>query len=223
MSFVKWVAVIGVIGFVAGGAALYGAFGAFLPWREDGEAERLAKVLALGPGQRVAEIGAGSGRFSVAFARRGGILGSRLFHRAESRAASRDRRAGGSGRADRTSRSSKARRRQPTFPSPAAMSSSCARCITTSPIPRPLRPASPAPLLPTAPSQSSISSLERCGFMAVHPTVHDDPATAWRGWMQSPSSRQRASRFASISPSGAGRSGLLSSSGAGDWRPPRRA
>ncbi len=75
MSFVKWVAVIGVIGFVAGGAALYGAFGAFLPWREDAEAERLAKVLALGPGQRVAEIGAGSGRFSVAFARKVGSSG----------------------------------------------------------------------------------------------------------------------------------------------------
>lgn len=75
MSLAKRVAVLGVIGFVAGGAVLYGAFGAFLPWREDAEAERLATVLALGPGQRVAEIGSGSGRFSVAFARKVGSSG----------------------------------------------------------------------------------------------------------------------------------------------------
>lgn len=75
MSFMKWVAVLGVIGLVAGGAVLYGAFGAFLPWQEDAEAERLAKVLALGHGQHVAEIGAGTGRFSVAFARKVGLSG----------------------------------------------------------------------------------------------------------------------------------------------------
>ena len=75
MSFAKWAAVLGVIGFVGGGVVLYGAFGAFLPWREEAEAERLTKVLALGPGQRVAEIGAGGGRFTVAFARKVGASG----------------------------------------------------------------------------------------------------------------------------------------------------
>src|SRR5688572_8382518 len=75
MSFVKWVAVLGVLGIVGSGVVLYGSFGAFLPWREDAEAERLAGVLRLGPGQRVAEIGAGGGRFTVAFARTVGSSG----------------------------------------------------------------------------------------------------------------------------------------------------
>jgi SAM-dependent methyltransferase len=48
MSFMKWVAVLGVIGLVAGGAVLYGAFGAFLPWQEDAEAERLAIARKVG-------------------------------------------------------------------------------------------------------------------------------------------------------------------------------
>ena len=54
---------------------LYVAFGAFLPWREEAEAARLAALVHLGAGQVVADIGAGGGRFSAAFASRVGPSG----------------------------------------------------------------------------------------------------------------------------------------------------
>ena len=56
-------AVVAVIAVLA-----YLALGAFLPWREDAEAERLAEILGVKPGGTVADVGAGSGRFSVKMA-----------------------------------------------------------------------------------------------------------------------------------------------------------
>jgi ubiquinone/menaquinone biosynthesis C-methylase UbiE len=49
-------------------AILYHSFGGLLPWRQSGEAERLASVLGVSAGQTVAEVGAGSGLFSVKMA-----------------------------------------------------------------------------------------------------------------------------------------------------------
>jgi SAM-dependent methyltransferase len=78
MTFMKWAAVIAVIGVAGGLTTIYAAFGAFLPWREDAEARRLLQVLSIAPGQQVAEIGAGSGRLTVALARAVGPAG-RVF------------------------------------------------------------------------------------------------------------------------------------------------
>jgi SAM-dependent methyltransferase len=58
-----------------GGVFLYYAFGAFLPWREDREARRLAEAAGVRPGQTVAEIGAGGGRFTVSLGERVGPAG----------------------------------------------------------------------------------------------------------------------------------------------------
>jgi ubiquinone/menaquinone biosynthesis C-methylase UbiE len=58
-----------------GGAFLYYAFGAFLPWREDREALRLAEAAGVRAGQTVAEIGAGGGRFTVSLGERVGPAG----------------------------------------------------------------------------------------------------------------------------------------------------
>ena len=71
----KWVGVAATIGVLGLTAAAYAAFGAFLPWREEGEAARLAEVAGVRSGHRVAEIGAGSGRFAVAMARMVGPTG----------------------------------------------------------------------------------------------------------------------------------------------------
>lgn len=60
------IAGIGVVGF---GYVLYSAFGAFLPWREHREVERIGAAAGVRSGQHVAEIGAGSGRFAEALAR----------------------------------------------------------------------------------------------------------------------------------------------------------
>ena len=73
MSWVKWTGIVTVIGLAGVAAVLYLSFGAFLPWREEAEAQRLAALLKLSPGQKIAEIGAGGGRFTVAFAR---VVGS---------------------------------------------------------------------------------------------------------------------------------------------------
>jgi ubiquinone/menaquinone biosynthesis C-methylase UbiE len=58
---------------LTGLSAAYWAFGAFLPWREDSEALRLAAVGGVVPGRVVADVGAGTGRFSAAMAR---VVGS---------------------------------------------------------------------------------------------------------------------------------------------------
>lgn len=64
---------------LAGSAGfVYYAFGAFLPWREEAEAVRLAELAGMGEGSTVAEIGAGAGRFTMSFARRVGPRG-RVF------------------------------------------------------------------------------------------------------------------------------------------------
>jgi SAM-dependent methyltransferase len=70
MSLFKWVGVVAALGSTGAIAVLYLAFGAFLPWREEAEAERLAARLGVTPGQRVAEVGAGPGRLTVALARK---------------------------------------------------------------------------------------------------------------------------------------------------------
>jgi SAM-dependent methyltransferase len=75
MTMLRWVGVVAVLGVAGGLTTLYAAFGAFLPWREDAEAERLALVLGVTSGQRIAEIGAGPGRLTVALARKVGPAG----------------------------------------------------------------------------------------------------------------------------------------------------
>jgi ubiquinone/menaquinone biosynthesis C-methylase UbiE len=75
MMALRLAVVVIAIGLAAAAAA---AFGAFLPWREEAEAERLAQVAGLLPGQSVAEIGAGTGRFTAAIARKVGTAG-RVF------------------------------------------------------------------------------------------------------------------------------------------------
>ena len=75
MTVLRWAAIVVGIGLAAAVTAAYAAFGAFLPWREESEAERLARVARVVPGQSVAEIGAGTGRFTVAMARKVGTAG----------------------------------------------------------------------------------------------------------------------------------------------------
>jgi ubiquinone/menaquinone biosynthesis C-methylase UbiE len=71
----KLAAGIGGAGLVGAAALIYMAFGAFLPWREAAEAERLAELAGVRDGQVVADIGAGGGRFAEALARRVGETG----------------------------------------------------------------------------------------------------------------------------------------------------
>ena len=61
--------------FAGAGLLLYAGFGAFLPWREGAEAGRLAELAGVSDGTVIAEIGAGSGRFTEALARRVGERG----------------------------------------------------------------------------------------------------------------------------------------------------
>ena len=75
MTVLKWTAVVVGIGLAAAAASGYAAFGAFLPWREESEAERLAQVAGVVPGLSVAEIGAGTGRFTAVMARKVGPAG----------------------------------------------------------------------------------------------------------------------------------------------------
>jgi ubiquinone/menaquinone biosynthesis C-methylase UbiE len=78
MSWMKWTAVLAAVALAGAATTLYVSFGAFLPWREDAEAERLVATLGLTPGTHVAEIGAGAGRFTVALARAVGA-GGRVY------------------------------------------------------------------------------------------------------------------------------------------------
>ncbi|HEX2464489.1 MAG TPA: methyltransferase domain-containing protein [Thermoanaerobaculia bacterium] len=67
MTFLRALAVAGLI-LLAGG-------GAFVLWQRRAEAaeiERLARDLRLGPGSRIADVGAGKGSFALALARRVG-------------------------------------------------------------------------------------------------------------------------------------------------------
>jgi len=79
-----WKLVAGVIGIGVAGltAVLYAGFGAFLPWREHAEADRLADLVGIHEGQTVAEVGAGGGRFSRVLAEKvgphGRVLASEL-------------------------------------------------------------------------------------------------------------------------------------------------
>jgi ubiquinone/menaquinone biosynthesis C-methylase UbiE len=74
MTLVKWGLAAAVLS-VAVGTAFYNHFNAFLPWREVAEAERLAELAGVRAGHRVADIGAGSGRFAVEMARKVGREG----------------------------------------------------------------------------------------------------------------------------------------------------
>ena len=75
MTVLRLASFVVAIGLAAASAAAYVAFGAFLPWREEAEAERLFQVAGVRPGQAVAEIGAGTGRFTAAAARKVGPAG----------------------------------------------------------------------------------------------------------------------------------------------------
>jgi SAM-dependent methyltransferase len=69
MTVWKLLAAMAGLGLASAMVILYAGFGAFLPWREEEEARRLAVIAGVGPGTTVAEIGAGGGRFSFALAR----------------------------------------------------------------------------------------------------------------------------------------------------------
>jgi SAM-dependent methyltransferase len=75
MTVLKVVTGVAALGLAGATAVLYAGFGAFLPWREAAEAERLAALAGVRAGQTVAEIGAGGGRFTVAMATRVGEAG----------------------------------------------------------------------------------------------------------------------------------------------------
>jgi SAM-dependent methyltransferase len=93
MMVLKILGVVALSGLVLGGGFAYWAFGAFLPWREAEESRRLMDVAGIRPGQMVAEIGSGSGRFTVAVAERVGSSG-RVYStelNAENRAAVHER------------------------------------------------------------------------------------------------------------------------------------
>jgi ubiquinone/menaquinone biosynthesis C-methylase UbiE len=75
MTLVRVVAAVTTVGLAGVTAILYVGFGAFLPWRENAEAARLADLIGVKEGQTVAEIGAGGGRFTVALAARVGAAG----------------------------------------------------------------------------------------------------------------------------------------------------
>ena len=55
MTILKVAGVVVAIGLAAVLTAAYAAFGAFLPWNEEAEVERLARVGRVLPGQTVAE------------------------------------------------------------------------------------------------------------------------------------------------------------------------
>ena len=93
MTLRRMTGLVVVAGLAALAALAYTIIGAFLPWREAAEAERLADLAGITHGQTVAEIGAGSGRFTEAVARRVGPDG-RVYSTeitAENRAAIRRR------------------------------------------------------------------------------------------------------------------------------------
>jgi SAM-dependent methyltransferase len=78
MTIAKWAGLMALLGIGGGATFLYAAFGAFLPWREEAEVRELVSRLGVTSGQRVAEIGAGAGRFTVALAKGVGPRG-RVF------------------------------------------------------------------------------------------------------------------------------------------------
>ena len=75
MTVKKTVGLTGAAGSIAAVIVLYRTFGAFLPWREAAEIERLIEVAGIQPGHSVGEIGAGSGKFTAAVAARVGANG----------------------------------------------------------------------------------------------------------------------------------------------------
>lgn len=75
MTFLKIVAGLTGLGLAGGAAVLYAGFGAFLPWREQAEADRLIEIAGIGEGKTIAEIGAGGGRFARALAAKVGTTG----------------------------------------------------------------------------------------------------------------------------------------------------
>jgi len=75
MTMWKVAAVVITIGAAGLTAVLYAGFGAFLPWRENAEADRLADLVGIEERQTVAEVGAGGGRFSRILAERVGSHG----------------------------------------------------------------------------------------------------------------------------------------------------
>jgi SAM-dependent methyltransferase len=75
MTRLKIVAGLAGVGLAGGAVVLYAGFGAFLPWRERAEAERLIVVTGIREGQTIAELGAGGGRFARALAAGVGTAG----------------------------------------------------------------------------------------------------------------------------------------------------
>jgi SAM-dependent methyltransferase len=75
MTLIKMMGVAVATASLGGAVFLYYAFGAFLPWREGREADRLAETAGIREGQTIAEIGAGGGRFTVSLAQRVGPHG----------------------------------------------------------------------------------------------------------------------------------------------------
>jgi ubiquinone/menaquinone biosynthesis C-methylase UbiE len=82
MTMWKLVTVVIGVGVAGLTTVLYAGFGAFLPWREHAEADRLANLVGIHEGQTVAEVGAGGGRFSRVLAQtvgpHGRVLASEL-------------------------------------------------------------------------------------------------------------------------------------------------
>jgi predicted methyltransferase len=76
MTTTRILAVTTGIGLTGFAALVYAHFGAFLPWRENAEARRLTEMTGVRAGSAVAEIGAGTGRFTVAVARAVGPAGT---------------------------------------------------------------------------------------------------------------------------------------------------
>jgi SAM-dependent methyltransferase len=75
MTALKVAGAAGLAGGLVAATLLYDALGAFLPWRETAEARQLIELASIQPGQTVAEIGAGGGRFTLAIARQVGHRG----------------------------------------------------------------------------------------------------------------------------------------------------
>ena len=70
MTILKAALILGAVGLTGTLGVLYVAFGAFLPWNEADEAQRLAALADVRPGVVVGEIGSGSGRFAADLASR---------------------------------------------------------------------------------------------------------------------------------------------------------
>ena len=75
MTWWRMAGIAGGVGVAGLLAVAYSTFGAFLPWREAAEAERLADALGVRVGSTIADVGAGGGRFTERLARRVGAQG----------------------------------------------------------------------------------------------------------------------------------------------------